>query len=676
MFMSNILQGLNENQKKAVVINDKPLLILAGAGAGKTKTIVHKIAYLIQDQNLQPHQILGLTFTKKAATEMKERVANLLKTNTSELGLFLGTFHSFGAYLLRKYGQYVGLEPNFTIYDAQDQLNLIKSIIKDGIVDSIIKPSIIYKKISQAKATGIHPEQYFEHSYQDRLDELISKAYYEYHKRIKALNAVDFSDLLMYTAKLLETKPQIRDNLAEKYKYIVVDEYQDTNKSQYKIVYNLAKEHRHLAVVGDEDQSIYSWRGATVENIDIFRRDFPEHIIVKLEQNYRSTQIILNTANKVIEKNPNRIGKNLWTNNKQNIPIKIVETEKPADEALFITHEIKEKFINTDKEIAILYRVNSQSRIFEEFFIKAQIPYKIIGNVGFYERMEIKDIMAYLKFLYNPKDEISLMRIINIPARRIGPKAIETIKQLARQSQLNYAQFVFFASLAKFSSPALYSQFISDELQKQLVQILDDPKFKNYIHLFKTFGNIINFVYNTKKPQSVENIIKYVIEQTDYYTWINKLASTEDENQARLENIAELLRIATSQSKEHKLQGPEGLGIFLENIALIESEKERNNEQSGNVVNLMTVHAAKGLEFDTVFIVGVADGLFPHNRSKDDPIRLQEERRLFYVALTRAKTHLYITYPRFLYLGNELLDARPSEYISDIPWEYVEFVEM
>ena len=667
--MSDILLGLNEQQKKAVQIVDKPLLILAGAGAGKTKTIVHKIAYLIKEKNYKPFQILALTFTKKAATEMKDRVKNLLnesKINTQ--GLFLGTFHSFGALLLRKYGEYVGLNKNFTIYDTQDQLNLIKAIIKDGIIDSIIKPSIIHKQISSAKVTGITPENYFEHSYQDRLDELVTKAYFEYSKRLKALNAVDFTDLLLYSLELLEKHPNIAEQLSEKYKYIVVDEYQDTNKAQYKIIYNLSKNHRHLAVVGDEDQSIYSWRGATIENIQMFRRDFPEHEIVKLEQNYRSTQIILHAANKVIEKNPNRIGKNLWTNNNAEIPIKIVEVDNPKEEASFISKVIKRYYLNTEKTVAILYRVNSQSRLLEEQLVKLNIPYKIIGNVGFYERMEIKDILAYLKYLHNPKDEISLMRIINIPARRIGPKAIETIKKQAKENQLGFAEYVFFASVSLDKN--LAKHFISKPMQQKLNKSVNLPQLKNYKNLFELFKKLIDYIYI--QNQAVNDIIKFLIENIDYYTWISKISSTEEEIQARFDNIAELLRLATNTV--YSSGKTNNLGKFLEDIALIESVKEHNSEQVGNVVNLMTVHSAKGLEFDVVFIVGAVDGIFPHNRSKDNPMQLQEERRLFYVAITRAKTDLFITYPRFLYIGNEFVDAEPSEYISDIPWENVQFI--
>ena len=714
-----LLQPLNEQQRQAVVINDRPLLILAGAGAGKTKTIVHKIAYLIQEEGVAPYNILGLTFTKKAAQEMKQRVANMLQTTPADLGLFMGTFHSFGALLLRRYGEYVGLNKNFTIYDVPDQVNLIKAIIKDGVIDSIVKPAAIHKKIVQAKLQGIEPGNYFEHSYQDHFDEIVTKAYFEYQKRLTSLNAVDFTDLLTLTLKLLDKNESIRVKLATKYRYILVDEYQDTNILQYRIVYNLAKDHRKLTVVGDEDQSIYSWRGATVENINLFKKDFPEHALVKLERNYRSTKIILTAANKIIEKNPNRIGKTLWTDRSEQIPIKIVELATPTHQAKYVAKKIMDIYAKTDVQdkppsVAILYRINAQSRILEEQLIKFGIPYRIVGNVGFYERMEIKDILAYVKFLTNPRDEISLLRIINVPARRIGPKAIETLKKAAADAMLEFAPFIYFMSAAKASN--VWSNFISPNMHARLLSIYESHNLDNYKQLFDVFGTLIQRAHGS--TYTVPEFLKFLIQTIEYDKWLVKVSSTEEEYQNRQENILELMRIVDKQispmnqnlkAPEAQSQQPETdaqdldiqgdvasdnssnnsnntmqktsniahLVKFLEDIALIESVKEQTQEHGDDaeVVNLMTVHAAKGLEFDVVFIVGANDDLFPHARSKDDPIRIQEERRLFYVAVTRAKTHLYITYTQTMFYGPELIDAQPSPYISDIPWDIVEFEE-
>jgi len=655
-----VLEGLNPAQKEAVLSCNGPLLILAGAGSGKTRVLTVKIAHLITELKYQPESILAVTFTKKAASEMQERVARLLPPEFQDRKPFVGTFHSFGAYLLRRHAPEVGLDRSFTIYDQDDQLSVVKSICKDLEVSQNFKPNLIHEKISDAKNKGITADEYFENSYGDDFDETVSRVYKEYTKRLKAQNAVDFDDLLSLVVKLFEKNPDTLKRYQEQFKYVLVDEYQDTNMEQYRIVRALAKEHQHLCVVGDEDQSIYSWRGATVDNIRFFQKDFPHHTLVKLEQNYRSTKVILDAANHVISKNPNRIPKSLWTDKTKEYPIVVARLDDPFSEAMQVLRELQQYQNNLD-EVAVLYRVNSLSRSFEEVFVKFGVPYKLVGGVGFYHRLEVKDVLAYVKFISNPKDEVSLLRIINTPSRKIGDGAIKQFREIAADAHLHLAEFVWYGSLIAYDREFALAM-VSEEFSAKIVEVGGDI-FKKYPQLFEQLGRAIKLSFDPEID--ISSYVMAVVDMVGYKTWIEKMASTKEEIISRYANVQELAAVA----EKNKYVGREGLMKFLEDIALVEEAKEVADETAAvhGKVHLMSIHAAKGLEFGTVFLVGLEEGIFPHNRSLENPTQMQEERRLFYVAITRAKEHLYLSSSRKRQLGSMMFETVPSQYINDIP---------
>jgi DNA helicase-2/ATP-dependent DNA helicase PcrA len=657
----DFLEGLNKEQREAVLYNDGPLIILAGAGSGKTRVITQKIAYLIKERQYEPSSIIAMTFTKKAAGEMTERIDNLIGNQIFGRRYFIGTFHSYGASLLRRNARHIGMDSNFSIYDSDDQLTIIKTICKDFDISINIKPQAIHEKISEAKSKGLPADEYFRNSYGDDFDMTVSKVYKEYVKRLKSLNAVDFDDLLSLVVNLFETKPEVLERIQEENKYILVDEYQDTNIQQYKIVRAIAQKHRHLCVVGDEDQSIYSWRGATVDNIKYFQKDFPEHKIIKLEQNYRSTKTILDAANYVISKNPNRIPKSLWTDVTESSPIIVNRLEDPFMEAMFVLREVDKYRKNLD-EVAVLYRVNSLSRNFEELFVKYGVPYKLVGGVGFYQRMEVKDIMAYLKFVNNSRDEVSLLRIINTPTRKIGDKAILTMRETAEEINLNLGDFVWYGSLLHvdedFAMTVMSQEYI-EKFKEKAGAIL-----KKHSHLFENLGEIIKDSFDPDR--SVTSYIQLLIDKIEYKQWIAKMSGSKEEEISRIANVMEIANVAL----RNDYKGRDGLNQFLQDIALLEETKEVEGDQFGEVkgrVHMMSVHAAKGLEFKTVFVVGLEEGTFPHSRSLNNPIQIQEERRLFYVAITRAKRQLYLSSARRRNLGNISFETVPSQYLQDIP---------
>lgn len=655
------LEGLNAAQRAAVEACDGPLLILAGAGSGKTRVLTMKIAHLIIELQYRPDSILAVTFTKKAANEMQERIAQLLPPEMQNRKPFVGTFHSFGAYLLRRHAQEIGLDRSFTIYDQDDQLSVVKAICKDLEISQNFKPNLIHDKISDAKNKGIAASEYFENSYGDDFDEIVSKVYKEYVRRLQAQNAVDFDDLLSLVVKLFDTKPEILARYQQQFHYVLVDEYQDTNMEQYRIVRALAKVHRHLCVVGDEDQSIYSWRGATIDNIRFFQKDFQEHKIVKLEQNYRSTKVILEAANHVISKNPNRIPKALWTEKSQEFPIIINRLDDPFSEAMQVLRELQKYQSNLD-EVAVLYRVNSLSRSFEEVFVKFGVPYKLVGGVGFYHRMEVKDVLAYIKFVSNPKDEVSLLRIINTPSRKIGDGAIKNFREVARASRLTFAEFVWYGALVSHD-PEFSRAMVSDDFLLK-IQEAGNTVFTKFPQLFEQLGQAIKLSFDPEID--ISSYIMKVVDSVGYKSWIEKMASTKEEIISRTANVQELAAVA----ERNKYVGREGLMKFLEDVALVEEAKEVADDVHGPVrgkVHLMSIHAAKGLEFGTVFLVGLEEGIFPHNRSLENPVQMQEERRLFYVAITRAKEHLYLSSSRKRQLGSMMFETVPSQYITDIP---------
>ena len=659
--MSLLLEGLNSAQKDAVLACEGPLLILAGAGSGKTRVITVKIAHLITELNYAPESIMAVTFTKKAAGEMQERVAQLIPPEYAGRKPFVGTFHSFGAFLLRRHAQNIGLDRSFTIYDQDDQLSVVKSICKDLEISNNFKPNLIHEKISDAKNKGLNATEYFENSFGDDFDEIVSKVYKEYTKRLQSQNAVDFDDLLSLVVKLFELNPDILKRYQEQFKYVLVDEYQDTNTEQYRIVRALSKLHRHLCVVGDEDQSIYSWRGATVDNIRFFQKDFPDHTIVKLEQNYRSTKVILDAANYVISKNPNRIPKALWTDKTKEYPIVVSRLDDPFSESMYVLRELQKYQSNLD-EVAVLYRVNSLSRSFEETFVKFGVPYKLVGGVGFYHRLEVKDVLAYIKFISNPKDEVSLLRIINTPSRKIGDGAIKQFREIAAKAKLHLAEFVWYGSIVSYDIE--YAKTTVSEEFIQNIQEAGSEVLKRYPQLFEQLGKAI--VQSFDPTVDISTYVMNVVDIVGYKTWIEKMASTKEEIISRYANVQELAAVA----ERNKYTGREGLTKFLEDIALVEEAKEVNDEVNAQVrgkVHLMSIHAAKGLEFGTVFLVGLEEGIFPHNRSLENPVQMQEERRLFYVAITRAKEYLYLSSSRKRQLGSMAFETVPSQYIMDIP---------
>ena len=607
----DILKNLNPKQKEAVMATEGPLLILAGPGSGKTRVLTHRVAYLIQ-KGISPKNILAVTFTNKAAGEMRERVRECL--NRHGTMPFIGTFHAFCLRILRKEIKNLGYKTNFIIYDETDQLSLIKKLIKELQIDKEqFKPVVISSKISSLKNELIDWKN-FKKIAENYFEETIAKVYENYQKHLKKINALDFDDLIMLTVELFGKFPQILKRYQEKFKYILVDEYQDTNTSQYVLINLLAKKYKNICVVGDESQAIYGFRGADFRNILNFEKDYPEAKIVILDQNYRSTQNILDTAHKVISKNIYQKEKKLWTENPQGKPINIVETPDETEEAEFIIQEIN-NFQNPPtggkklklKDFTILYRTNAQSRALEESLMRHNLPYKIIGAIKFYQRKEIKDILAYLKLLLYPQDIISLERIAKIPPKNTGQAAVLKIRKTA-----------------KGKSPA-----------EILKLILKETKYKDYLEK------------------------KYPNKSPEYSAYGRPAAGWE----IRWQNVLELFSV---------IKQYDNLDTFLETTALLSEGDEVETEK--NLINLMTLHAAKGLEFPVVFITGCEEGIFPHSKSLLEQIELEEERRLCYVGITRAKERLYLTFAQKRTLYGLTQANPPSRFLNDIPKELIDYL--
>lgn len=598
---NNFLEELNEQQKEAVTYQGKSLLVLAGAGSGKTKVLTYRASFLIENKISQPENVLLLTFTNKAAEEMRQRIARL----TNKRPYFAGTFHSFCAKILRIDGTNIGISPEFVIYDEEDSKDLIKEIIESkNLPIEFYKPRTILAEISELKNNLIGPTEYSQIAHGE-WQENLAYIYQTYQKRLKKASAVDFDDLLIYALDLLKEVPHIKNKWQEKLKFVLVDEWQDTNKIQYLLTKTLVENHQNITAVGDASQSIYSWRGADFRNINYLIRDFPNIKIVNLEQNYRSTQNILDAANFVIAHNSSHPILKLWTKNKKGEKVFVYQAKSGVDEANFVAEKISELITKNNfqkKDIAILYRTNAQSRTIEEALLNYQINYKIVGGIKFYSRAEIKDIIAFLRLVKNSKDSVSRKRIL-----KLGKKRVE-----------------------KF-----------DKLREEISQKSDN---------FTTI-----------------EIMDLVIQKTDY---LSKFKKENEENLARLENIKELRSVAREFDK---------LGDFLENVALIEAEQEkggkiRTQEENQDVVTLMTIHASKGLEFKVVFIIGMEEGIFPHSRSLEDINQLEEERRLAYVGITRAKELLFLIYAgRRLFFGENISNP-PSRFIEDIPENIKEFI--
>lgn len=635
--MSNILESLNPEQRRAATIIDGPLLILAGAGSGKTKTITHRIAYMVKEKNIEPGSILAVTFTNKAAKEMKDRIEKLIGNDAKYMSV--STFHSFGVKLLRVYGEKIGYDKNFNIYDSGDQQRILRKIMKNYDIESdSFKPAKIASKISNLKEQGIEPNEY-ESIASNYYEECVSEIYVEYQKELRKNNSMDFSDILVYTKKLMENE-EVLEKIQKKYKYVMIDEYQDTNKMQYDIVNKIACKNKNLCVVGDEDQSIYGFRGADIRNILNFELDYKNTEVIKLERNYRSTSIILEAANILIKNNKTSKGKKLWTENNRGSKIKLFEGEDAREEAAYVIKEIKKLSEETYdyKDFCILYRTNAQSRAFEDELRVNNINYKIFGGIQFYQRKEIKDIMAFLNVINNISDDMSMMRIMEMYCQGVGEKTIEKIEEFAEK----YSKGLYFAM--------------------QEIENIKGVNGKAKLSLQKLYEIITEGRYMSKES-GVEEIIDYILKITKY---TEKLKLQNEE-----EKIANVYELKNSIHDMEKINGKMNLGEYLEKISLITSVDDL--EEDTNYVKLMTIHNSKGLEFPVVFVVGMEDELFPGKIADIDDDRVEEERRLCYVAITRAEERLYFTHARSRILYNTLSSMRePSRFICEIPQDYFE----
>ena len=632
------LKSLNKTQKAAVEAIDGPVLIFAGAGSGKTRVLTHKLYYLVDEGLFKPEEILAVTFTNKAAKEMKERVMKLLKTN--ELDLSMGTFHSICARILREDIEVLGFSRHFAIYDVKDQLDLIKVLFEEfEISKTLITPNQLRNQISLFKNKMMDPAA-VDRKARTILEKTVSKIYMEYQKNLKLNDALDFDDLLTFPLEIFQKKPTVLKKYQKRWKYILVDEYQDTNRAQFQFLTNLAKAHENICVVGDDDQSIYGWRGADVSNILDFEKTFSSCRVFTLEKNYRSTQEILNAATAVVMNNDKRANKNLVAANGSGETLGLIETIDEQEEASAIVSSI-EKEIKLNKrtfnKFSVLYRTNAQSRALEESFIRQGIPYNIIGSVRFYERKEVKNVLAYLRLIVNLKDTISLRRIINFPARGIGAK---TIDKCVQQSEKDKIEFI-------------------DVLKNPNKM---DIRGKQADALFK-FYNIIIKYHDLRKKLSASELARSLVEEIGILSHFKE--SKEPDAKDRFDNVAELL----TSIEEFSIRNPQaGLSTFLEDVSL-QTDIDHWND-SDNRVTLMTVHSSKGLEFPVVFIAGMDEGLFPLFRSLDDKSELEEERRLFYVALTRAEQKVYLLYAtNRRRMGAETVNGLPSRFINEIPEE-------
>ena len=603
-------QDLNEQQQKALLKIDGPLLILAGAGSGKTKVVTNKIAYLIENTYCNPSEILAITFTNKAAKEMKDRVSNLIDVDVSLM--WIGTFHSICIRVLRSHINRIGYDSNFTIYDRDDQKTLIKDIIKDlGISTEMYKPTFIISKISSLKNEFISPKKFISENSYDFYNENVGKIYDTYERRMRENSALDFDDLILKTIEILENHETVKESYRNKFKYIFVDEYQDTNVAQYRLIKLFCRENPNLTVVGDNDQSIYKWRGADITNILNFEKDFKGAEVILLEENYRSTSKILNAANTVIRKNSNRRDKNLWTRKKDGEDVLYKLYGYSSEESQGVINKILGLNYKGEKfsDMAILYRTNAQSRAFEEALMRERIPYNIVGGLKFYDRKEVKDIVAYLKVLQNIKDDVSLKRIINVPKRGIGAASIGILEEYGRDNQKSILEVIL----------NLENEDLNLRGKKNLLQ----------------FSNLISLLLNKKEELPISELIREVIHQSEYVSELEKENTIEAKT--RIENINEF--VSTAVDYEKKTENGT-LEDFLSGISLLSDVDKTDEKIEG--VKLMTIHGSKGLEFPIVFLVGMEEGLFPSSMAEEDG-DIEEERRLCYVAITRAERLLFIS---------------------------------
>jgi DNA helicase-2/ATP-dependent DNA helicase PcrA len=648
---SEFLSQLNEQQREAVLATEGPLLILAGAGSGKTRVIAHRIAYLIAEKKVPSWNILAVTFTNKAADEMRQRVQRLLHTqNRNELPL-VSTFHSLCVRILRQDIEKLNdrYTRRFTIYDQDDSIRLIKQCIREvGFDEKYLAPRATQSAISSAKNRGEDPAAFAARAeYQDERRAHMAKIYEMYEARLHGNNALDFDDLLIKAVRLLRDVPEVREKYNNKFRYILVDEYQDTNSLQFNLISLITQKSQNICVVGDEDQSIYKWRGADISNILNFEKHFPNTKTIRLEQNYRSTQTILDVAGAVVKNNLERKGKNLWTSNPRGGRVGYYQAFDAEAEARWVAQKVLEhRRDERDIRAAVLYRTNSQSRNFEEAMRRAGLQYNIIGGFSFYERMEVRDIIAYLKLALNPNDSIALQRVINSPPRGIGKTTIDEIERRARDYELSWWETigVIVEQPGNLGSRAISAMKSFRRIVNQLAELSDPEK-------------------NTNSSSPVSDVVRAAILETGYE--LSLRSERTDEAEGRLENLQELVNAAVDYDE----QGIEGLREFIDHSALVSDQDDYKRDAP---VTLMTAHSAKGLEFPLVFIVGLEEGLFPHSRAASDRAELEEERRLAYVAMTRAERYLYVTHAMKRRVYGEELASEPSTFLNEMPDDQLE----
>jgi DNA helicase II / ATP-dependent DNA helicase PcrA len=656
----DFLDKLNPAQRDAVLHREGPLLILAGAGSGKTRVITSRIAHLIGERHAAPDEVLAVTFTNKAAQEMRERVSGLVGDDAS--GVWLSTFHALCARLLRREAPKIGLSRDFVIYDSSDQAAVVRQAERDlGIDDKFVPPRMALSRISHAKNRMEGPDS-MRGGWNVR-DEQIAKIYERYVEALRDANALDFDDLLLKTVELFEQSEPTRDFYARKFRYVMVDEYQDTNRPQYLLIRRLAGLHRNLAVVGDPDQSIYKWRGADLRNILDFEHDFSDAKIVRLEQNYRSTQIILDAASAVISQNRNRKDKRLWTDRAGGAKIVAYRGNDEIEEADFIVRSLKRaRAEDVDGTMAVLYRTNAQSRAIEDALSREGMPYKIIGGVRFYERKEIKDALAYLKLIMNPHDDVSLRRVINVPARGVGKGVMDSLTAIDPDAALADAPPLVAAGLQEIVS--------TRSLWAKMVYAIDEGRLTSRATAsLRVFRDLITGLAETARHDTVSILIGKMLDRTGYLKDLRDQES--EEANERIENLMELV----SSAAEYESRDPEAsLGGFVDRLSLLSETDEESGTRNARIW-LMTMHAAKGLEFPLVVIAGLEEGLFPHSRSSEDVEEMEEERRLCYVGLTRAQSTLVLTSAARRRIFGEYQSTEPSRFLDEIPAELIERVE-
>lgn len=643
--IEKMLAGLNPEQRQAVTHTDGPLLLMAGAGSGKTRVLTHRIAYLLREKAIAPWSVLAITFTNKAAREMKERVASLVGPIAEDI--WISTFHSMCVRILRRDIDRIGYSRNFTILDSGDQLSVIKQILKNQNIDpKKFDARSILGMISSAKNELKKPDEYASTA-TGPFEQTAADVYVDYQKQLKKNQALDFDDLIMKTIELFKLVPEVLEFYQRKFQYIHVDEYQDTNRAQYMLVKMLAAKFENICVVGDSDQSIYRWRGADIANILSFEEDYPKAQVILLEQNYRSSKIILDAANKVIANNSNRKKKNLWTCNDDGAKIGYYAADTEHSEAQFVVEKIQDAMLETEytsSDIAILYRTNAQSRVIEEFFVKSNLDYTIVGGTKFYDRKEIKDVLAYLRLISNPDDDISLQRIVNVPKRGIGGTTVDKVAAYATAHDLS-----LFAALQEIEQIGLPARTAGK---------------------LKDFADQLSNWVNMQEYLSVTELVEELLDRTGYREMLKNEQSIEA--QSRLENIDEFITVTNEFEKQND---DKSLINFLTDLALVADIDKLDDDNDGKPkesITLMTLHSAKGLEFPLVFLIGMEEGIFPHSRSLFEAEEMEEERRLAYVGITRAEKQLYMTNARIRTLYGRTNSNPPSRFISEIPEECME----